>query len=69
MTAPKFDIFSGTPNANPLWMDAVEGIDAAQSKMYELANERPGPYFVYAVWRNEIVAIVDTSCGEAEVHA
>jgi len=39
-----FDIFSGAPEENGLWVEAVEGLSKAQRRMGQIAAERPGVF-------------------------
>jgi hypothetical protein len=43
-----FDIFATLPNGRPLWIGAVEGLDEARNRLRELAESRPGEYFIYS---------------------
>ena len=54
-----FDIFAGF-GSNALWLECVEGLDAATKRMHELAAKRPGMYFVLNLYDRVIVAKGDT---------
>jgi hypothetical protein len=56
-----YDIFSGSPQGEPVWLESVDGLDAASQRMHERANQMPGRYFVDCVHTNEVIASVDTS--------
>lgn len=43
-----FDIFSTLPDGSPLWLEAVEGLEAAKRRLRGLARIRPGNYFIYS---------------------
>jgi hypothetical protein len=41
---PKFEIFAGHSGSNDvLWLETVEGLAAARSRMEEIAAQKPGP--------------------------
>ena len=42
-----FDIFSGEPDSNAMWCESAQGIDRARQRMRELADEKPGSYFIF----------------------
>jgi hypothetical protein len=59
---PKFDLFSGQygePGA--LWIETVEGLGNASTRMHELAKERPGPYFVFHASTRQVLGSIDTT--------
>jgi len=43
-----FDIFSGTPEAHALWVEAIEGFSNARQRMGQIAAEKPGKYFLFS---------------------
>jgi hypothetical protein len=43
-----FDIFSRLPDGSPLWLESVEGLEQARSRLNGLARLRPGQYFIYS---------------------
>jgi len=55
-----FDIFSGSDESDALWLECVEGLDAATQRMDEIASRRPGMYFVLNLRDRFVVAKVDT---------
>ena len=55
-----FDIFSGTPDENPVWIETVERLSSARERMEEIAAEMPGRYFLLAASGQSIVAQVWT---------
>ena len=61
MKIPQYDIFSGSKDRDAIWLEAVEGLAAAVERMKDLANQSPGPYFVFGQDAREVLASVDTS--------
>lgn len=61
MKIHKYDIFSGRTKEDAVWIDAVEGLEAASNRMRVAATEKPGPYFVVCTETNRILNSVDTS--------
>jgi hypothetical protein len=65
MKVPRFDIFSGTDN-NAQWIEVVEGLDAASSRMEFYATMCPGRYFVFDCSEHIIADTIDMSPPESE---
>lgn len=61
-----FDIFSGVPGRDAVWVCAVEGLANAKERMDEIAAAQPGPYFVCFVHSKEILARTDTSANSQD---
>ena len=62
MRVPKFDIFHGRyGETDAVWVEAVEGLAFACQRMYALATERPGPYFVFSTASHEVLDSMDTT--------
>jgi hypothetical protein len=61
MLAPTFEIFRGSLNSGALWIESVEGLEAATQRMYQLSVNRPGRYFVFDYQKQKVVASIDTS--------
>jgi hypothetical protein len=55
-----FDIFSGAPEENGLWVEAVEGLSSAHQRMRQIAAETPGEYFLLSSTDQSIFTRVDT---------
>ena len=56
-----FDIFQSPCNKNDVvWLECIEGLDAATERMYETAIHRPGIYFVLNLRDHLVVAKTDT---------
>ena len=56
-----FDIFQGSGNKNDVqWLECIEGLDAARDRMYEIAAQRPGMYYVLNLQARLLVAKTDT---------
>jgi len=60
-TEPLFEIFSGLPEENAMWLEAVAGLADARSRMEHIAAETPGAYFIFSALGHAIVAKIDTS--------
>jgi hypothetical protein len=60
MKEPTFDIFSGTPNEDEEWVEAVAGLSNARERMGEIAARNPGKYFLFSVGSQSILAHVHT---------
>jgi hypothetical protein len=60
MKVPRFDIFSGTDN-NAQWIEVVEGLDTASTRMEFYAAKCPGKYFVFNCSDHTIADCIDTS--------
>jgi hypothetical protein len=68
MFPPRFDIFSGVPARNAMWIETADAFNAAQRRMKALAEKKPGPYFVYSSDSKEVVAKLDTTATSSNVH-
>jgi hypothetical protein len=55
-----FDIFSGAPEENGLWVEAIEGLSSAHQRMGQIAAEKPGRYFLFSTADQSILTRVDT---------
>jgi hypothetical protein len=56
-----YDVFSGSREQNPLWLESVEGLERACETMRQRAALSPGPYFVFCVASQKVLASTDTS--------
>lgn len=61
MRVPTYDIFSGSGYQDAKWLEAVEGLSAACERMKRLAEQMPGPYFVFSTDSKSILASVNTT--------
>lgn len=61
----EYEIFSGSVEREPLWLESVQGREAAFERMKERAYDLPGPYFVYSVLDRQVVASIDTAAQNA----
>lgn len=61
MRVQEYDVFTGHFDRDPLWLDRIEGLDAAYLRMTERAADSPGPYFIFCTESNSVIATVDTS--------
>jgi hypothetical protein len=55
-----FDIFSGAPEDNGLWVEAIAGLSNAHKRMSQIAAEKPGKYFLFSSTDQSILTRVDT---------
>jgi len=60
MKEPTFDIFSGTPDEDEEWIEAVAGLSNARERMGEIAARKPGKYFLFSIGSQSILAQVQT---------
>ena len=56
-----FDLFAGSGDKDAMWLETVEGLDNARSRMERLAAQVPGQYFVFSVHNCAVVAKTDTT--------
>jgi hypothetical protein len=61
MDIPSYEIFSGFGYKDAEWVEAVSGIAAAIHRMKELAEDKPGPYFVFCLKSRTVLDSIDTS--------
>jgi hypothetical protein len=61
MKIPQYDIFSGKVDGDSIWLEAVEGLGAANDRMEEHAKRTPGPYFIFCQRTHAVLASIDTS--------
>jgi len=61
-----YEIFSGSRNKDPMWLESVEGLRAARERIKEKATATPGEFFVFCTKTYTVVASIDTSEGKAE---
>lgn len=60
MAQPTFDVFSGTPGQNALLIEAVEGLSNARERMQQIANNKPGKYFLFSPTGHSVLAEIET---------
>ena len=48
MTAT-LDIFKRLPDGQPEWVEAVEGLEQAKTRLIRLSSNFPADYFIYSV--------------------
>jgi hypothetical protein len=61
MNTHTYDIFSGRFGRDVIWIESIKELAVAVEKMKAYANHSPGPYFVFCVHSNEVIASIDTS--------
>jgi hypothetical protein len=60
MPEPTYDIFSGHSGENALWLEAVEGLSNAREQMQQIAEQKPGAYFVFSAMGQSVLARIET---------
>lgn len=60
MNEETFDIFSGAEDENGLWVEAIEGLAGAHRRMWQIAAENPGRYFLFSSTDQSVLTRVDT---------
>jgi hypothetical protein len=56
-----FDIFERSGNRQDVfWLECIEGLDVATRRMYEIAAQRPGVYFVLNLHDRLVEAMADS---------
>jgi hypothetical protein len=61
MTVPKYHIFSGVRDKSGLWLDSIEGLEAAKERIRQLSEKSPGHYYVFCAKTLQPITFVDTS--------
>ena len=59
MNEPTFDIFSGGPDSDPLWLESAIGLLNARERMEMIAAKKPGQYFIFSVLAQTVVAQIE----------
>jgi hypothetical protein len=57
---PNFDIFSGVPDKNAVWVECVRGLSNARERMGQIAAEKPGRYFLFSLQSHSVLARIET---------
>jgi hypothetical protein len=57
---PIFDIFSGRSEKDAMWLEAVQGLSKARQRMEQIAEERPGRYFLFCSSSHSIPVRLET---------
>jgi hypothetical protein len=68
---PRFDIFQGTRENQPMWLETAESLGKAYERIATLSAEKPGQYFIFDNSEQIVVDKVDTTVrnGQAKKHA
>ena len=48
MDEETFDIFSGDPEEQGLWIEAIAGLSNARRRMAQISEDTPGKYFLFS---------------------
>jgi hypothetical protein len=57
---PTFDIFSGGPDKDPIWLETVTGLSNARERMEQIGRRTPGQYFLFSVQSQTVLARIET---------
>jgi DNA-binding NarL/FixJ family response regulator len=60
LKVPTFDIFSGVPDKNAVWIETVAGLSNARTRMEAIAAQKAGQYFVFSRRDHSILAKKET---------
>jgi len=60
LEVPVFDIFSGAPDKNAVWIETVAGLSNARARMEAIAAQVSGQYFVFSRADHTILAKTET---------
>jgi hypothetical protein len=62
MSVPQYDLFRvRNNNKDVMWLEAVDGLGAANDRMKGHAQRIPGSYFVFCQRTHAVLAAIDTS--------
>jgi hypothetical protein len=50
-----FEVFSGVPDRDAVWLESVEGFSNARERMEQIAEQKPGQYFVFSPQHDAIL--------------
>jgi hypothetical protein len=64
MRIPTYDLFSGSQDSGPVWLETVEELAAACERMREHSQKSPGEYFVVCATTHKILASIDTTSSQ-----
>jgi hypothetical protein len=54
---PTFEIFTVSPDGQPLWQESLENLEDARKRLRELAGTAPGDCFIYSENRGVVELI------------
>jgi hypothetical protein len=60
-SVPPYDIFRGHPKKDPIWVETLNSLTAANVSMVVHARLNPGPYFIFCHATRAVLASIDTS--------
>jgi hypothetical protein len=60
MNVSKYHIFSGVREKGGLWLDSVEGLEAAKERIRQLSEKSPGHYYLFCAKTLQPLASIDT---------
>jgi hypothetical protein len=61
-----FDIFRKLPGDGPIWIEAVQGLEPARSRLRTLVEADPGDYFLFDPACGKIIASYSGQCNSIE---
>jgi hypothetical protein len=47
MRLPTYNLFTEDARGNPVWLDALAGLESAHKRLRKLASVDPGDYFIF----------------------
>jgi hypothetical protein len=59
-TESRFDIFSGTPDKDAVWVECVLGLSNARGRMEQIAAQKPGRYFLFSLLSHSVLSKTET---------
>lgn len=63
---PTFDIFTGTPGEDAVWLEAVRGLANAREQIQRIASTKQGKYFLFSVQSHSVIEQIDTTSKRLE---
>jgi hypothetical protein len=51
----KFDLFLRLPDGQPVWIKAVESMEAARNQLTQMAASAPGEYFIFNTINGQLI--------------
>ena len=65
MDGKTFDLFSGGPEHDPLWLETVSGRSRARERIEFLSAQKPGQYFIFCAQTQTILDRIETFKGNS----
>jgi hypothetical protein len=61
MKALQYDIYAGVSDRSAKWLERLDDLGSAETRMKLIATSDPGPYFVFCTKTRRVMAAVNTS--------